>query len=92
MATAIADAYRAEGREIDSEPEIVYVTGSLHLTFLRPTPLSQPVTLRASVKERTARRTTVIASLYSEGEECVRAEAVAVRVADTWRRDRAPER
>ncbi len=92
MATAIADAYRREGREMDSEPEIVYVTGSLHLNFVRPTPLSQPVTLRAHVKARAGRRTTIVATLYSEEQECVRAEAVAVRVSESWRRDQAPER
>lgn len=85
VCTAVADAYRSEGREIGSDPQIWYVTGSLNVTYLRPTPLSKPVTLRARVTQKNQRRTTVACSLISDGHECAQAEVVAVRVPDTWR-------
>ena len=37
--TAAAAMYRAEGREMDSQPPFRFVTGSLHVDFLKPTPL-----------------------------------------------------
>jgi acyl-coenzyme A thioesterase PaaI-like protein len=84
VCTAVADAYRSEGRDIGSEPKIWYVTSSLNVTYLRPTPLSAPVTLKARVKEKDERRTTVVCSLVSGGHERARAEVVAVRVPETW--------
>ena len=80
LGAALADAYRREGREIGSEPRIRYVTASLKVEYLRPTPLSRPVTLRARVAERAERRTTVACSLYSGEDECARAEVVGARV------------
>ena len=86
ICTAIADAYREEGREIGSDPDIWYVTGSINVKYLRPTPLSSPVTLRARIVEKGERRTTVACSLYSDEAECARSELVAVRVdAQAWR-------
>lgn len=85
VCTAIAEAYRAEGRDIGSPPDIWCATASLSVTFLHPTPLDAPVTLRAKVIDRTGRRATVSCSLESHGRECARGEVVAVRVPESWR-------
>ena len=90
VCTAIADAYRREGREIGSPPDIWCATAALNVTYLRPTPIDVPVTLRASVKERNERRTTVICSLSANGQECARSEVVTVRVPDAWRQEGYP--
>ena len=82
--TAIAAAYRAEGREISTEPPIWYSTASLQVTYLRPIPISEPVTLRARVKETGERKTIVTCSLSAQGEECARGELVAVRSPAAW--------
>lgn len=87
VCAAMADAYRTEGRELGSAPEIWYATGSLHVTYLRPAPISGPVTLTARVQQRSPRRTTVVCSLYSGQQECARGEVVAVRVPDGWREE-----
>lgn len=88
ICTAIADAYRREGRELNTEPFIWYVTASLKVDYLRPTPISESVTLRARVKEIKGRKTVVHCSLFSEDQECVRAEVVAVRVTtNDWYRE-----
>ena len=55
ICTAIADAYRGEGREMGTDPDIWYVTGSLKVTYLKPTPIDQPVTLQARVTETSGR-------------------------------------
>jgi len=84
LCTAIAAAYRAEGREINTEPSICYGTASLQVTYLRPTPIDEPVVLRARVKEMKERKAIVICSLFAKGEECARGEVVAVRVPAAW--------
>ena len=78
--TANSAAYRAEGREPGTEPYLFYVTGSMHIDYLRPTPLGKPVTLRARVMEMGERKAVVACSLYSDGQECARGETVAVRL------------
>jgi acyl-coenzyme A thioesterase PaaI-like protein len=47
---AIAWAYRADGREVGQGDPIVYVTAELALQYLRPTPVSRPITLTAWVE------------------------------------------
>ncbi|MFX0168549.1 MAG: PaaI family thioesterase [Candidatus Hodarchaeota archaeon] len=78
--TANAAAYKAEGDEIGSKPLKGYVTGSLSVKYLRPTPVDQPVTLRARVKEIKGRKITVTCSLYSNEIECATGEVVAIQV------------
>lgn len=78
--TACSAAYRAAGREIGTEPHLAYVTGSLFIEYLKPTPLGRPVTLRARVKEMGERKTVVACSLFCDGVECARGETVAVRI------------
>jgi acyl-coenzyme A thioesterase PaaI-like protein len=80
IGTAFAAAFRAEGRPIGSDPSVWYVTASLQVSYLRPTPVAAQVSLRARVTEMAGRRTNVSCSLYAEGEECARGEVVAVRV------------
>lgn len=85
ICTAYAAAFRATGRPIGSDPAVWYVTASLQVSYLRPTPLTAPLTLRARVVEVAGRRTNLTCSLYAEGQECARGEVVAVRVPVAWR-------
>ena len=85
ICSAIAAAYREEGRGIDAEPIIWYATGSLQLSYVRPTPIDKPVLLRARITEMKGKKTIVACSLYSDDEECARGELVAIRVPPEWR-------
>lgn len=87
ICTAIAAAYREEGRALDSDPPIWYATASLKVDYLRPTPLDREVELRARVREIKGRKTIVDCTLTSGEEECARGEVVAVRVPEEWRRE-----
>ncbi len=49
--TASAAMYRKEGRAMDTEPALRFVTGSLHVDYLAPTPLGVPLELRGRVAE-----------------------------------------
>jgi len=79
--TAAAAAYRAEDRAMDTQPPLRFVTASLHVDFLRPTPLCDaPLELRSQIKEIKGRK-VVVATTLSVGEEiCARGEVVAVRM------------
>jgi acyl-coenzyme A thioesterase PaaI-like protein len=90
VGTAIADAYRQDGREIGSEPEIWFATASMTVEYLRPTALTDELFLRATVVQRQDRRTTVDCVLEAGGKERARARVEAVRVPDTWRHGTVP--
>jgi acyl-coenzyme A thioesterase PaaI-like protein len=82
--TAAAATARAENREIDSEPAIRFVTGSLKVDYLRPTPLGPELELRGTVREVKPRKVLVAIDLLAEGEVCVRGEVTAVRLPENW--------
>ncbi len=74
--------YRLENRPHGSEPHISCVTGNLNVSYLKPTPLDQPVILRAQVLEVSTRKATIICGVYSGELKTVEAQVVAVRIAD----------
>jgi acyl-coenzyme A thioesterase PaaI-like protein len=77
--TAIAWAYREEGRPHGSPPSISYVTGSITVKFLKPTRLDVPAVLRARVTEMEGKRATVQCALYSGDERTAEATVHAFR-------------
>jgi len=83
--TAAAAACRAQGREMGSEPDLRYVTGSLHVDFLRPTPVDAPMELRGQVKEIKGRKVVVSITLSSKGQVCAKGEVVAVQMPEHLR-------
>jgi len=82
--TAAAAGYRQEGRPMDSEPRLRYVTASLNVEYLRPTPIDSELELRAKVDEVKGRKVKVAISLYGGGTECARGLVTAVRIPDDW--------
>ncbi|MCA9896748.1 MAG: PaaI family thioesterase [Ardenticatenaceae bacterium] len=82
--TAAAATARAENREMDSEPAIRFVTGSLKVDYLRPTPLGPVLELRGTVKELKPRKVVIAIDLLADGEVCVRGEVIAVRLPENW--------
>lgn len=83
--TAAAAAYRAAGREMGTEPAFRFVTASLAVKYLRPTPLGVPLEVRGQVKEISGRKVTVAAEVYAEGELCARGEVVAAEMPEHMR-------
>ncbi len=78
--TASAAAYREAGRAMDTEPAFRFVTASLHVDYLKPTPLGVPLEVRARVKEVKGRKVVVTETLSAGGEVCARGEVVAVQM------------
>jgi acyl-coenzyme A thioesterase PaaI-like protein len=77
--TAAAASYRAEGRQMDSDPPLRFLTASLHVDYLKPTPLGRTLEVRASVKEVKGRKVVIVSTVTVDGQVCARGEVVAVR-------------
>ena len=83
--TAAAAAYRAAGREMGTEPPFRFVTASLRVDFLRPTPLGVALEIRGTITAVTGRKVVVAATLSAEGVVCARGEVVAVEMPERMR-------
>jgi acyl-coenzyme A thioesterase PaaI-like protein len=82
--TAAAAKYRAEGREMGTQPTIRFVTASLHVDYLAPTPIGPALELRGKVTEIKGRKVTIAVSLTAAGKECARGVVVAVQMTEEW--------
>lgn len=82
--TAAAAAARADGKDLSEDSSYRFVTGSLKVDFLRPTPLGPELELRGTIRELKPRKIVVAIDLLAEGEVCVRGEVIAVRLPDDW--------
>ena len=78
--TAAAAIYRHEGRAMDTEPPLRFLTASLKVDYLRPTPIDVPLEVRATVKEIKGRKVVILSTLSARGEVCARGEVTAVQV------------
>ena len=83
--TAAAAAYRAEGRSMGTEPAFRYVTASLKVNYLKPTPLGVPLEIRGRVKEIKGRKVIVEATLTAEGQVRAQGEVVLVQIPETMK-------
>jgi acyl-coenzyme A thioesterase PaaI-like protein len=81
--TAAAAAYRAEGRSMDSEPALRYLTASLRIDYLKPTPLGIVLEVHGRVKEVSGRKVVIEEWITADHEVTVRGELVAVQVPDS---------
>ena len=77
---AIAHAYRGEQRPIGSAPRIGYVTGNLNVSYLKPTPMTEPLHLRARIMKVDGRKVWARCTLSAGGEICATGEVLGVRV------------
>ena len=80
MGTAAAATYRAENREMGTQPALRFMTASLHVDYLLPTPLDGQIEIRGKVKEVNGRKVVVESRLLAGGKVCARGEVVAVQV------------
>ena len=76
--TASAAAYKAAGRKMGTEPVLRFVTGSLHVDYLRPTPLGPELEIRGRIIEVKEKKVVVEETLLAEGKVCAKGKVVAV--------------
>ena len=80
MAAASGQALRQGG----SKPPPRFVTGSLHVDYLRPTPLGEPLVVRGKAREIKGRKVIVESTVYAGGVATARGEVVAVLMPDNF--------
>jgi acyl-coenzyme A thioesterase PaaI-like protein len=78
-ATAAAARCRADGHELGHQPLSRYVTASLKVDYLKPTPV-QSVTLRSNVAEIKPRKIIVETSVTADDIVRARGEAIMVKM------------
>jgi len=84
--TAAAAMYKQEGRSHDSLPAFRFVTGSLHVDFLKPTPLAGELVIRGHVKEIKGRKVVVEATVYAGDVATARGDVVALQMPENFGR------
>lgn len=82
IGTAALAAYRAEKRPLGSVPALRFVTGSLHVDYLRPTPLTT-LNLIGRIVETASRdgrvyKVAVDVDVLAGDRECVRGHVVGI--------------
>lgn len=82
--TAAAAMYRAEGRTMDTEPAFRFVTASLQVDYLKPTPLTGELVIRGRVKEIKGRKVIVESTIYVGETATVRGVVVAVQMPESF--------
>lgn len=83
MATAAASSMVATGAVPGRDPTPRFVTASLQVDFVRPTPLGPELLLLARPTHVGDRKVSVELSVLADGVECARARVLAVRAPAT---------
>jgi acyl-coenzyme A thioesterase PaaI-like protein len=83
MATAAAFAERQAGLTLGRQEAPRFVTASLHVDYLKPTPLGPELVLRARVEETIKRKLVVRMTLSAGGVDTARGEVVAAPLPPT---------
>ena len=80
--TAAAAAYRAENRPMHTQPPLRFLTGSLNIKYLKPTPLGQTIELRGIIREVKGRKVVVDVRIIAKDIVTVSGEVTAIQVPD----------
>lgn len=80
-ASAAAFAYREAGRPMAEEEDFMrFVTASLKVDFLRPTPVGEELVIKGRLIDIAGRKVRISLSLATVGETCATAEMLAIRL------------
>jgi uncharacterized protein (TIGR00369 family) len=80
--SAAAAMCRAQGRGLDSEPPLRFVTASLHVDYLAPTPQGVELLLYGYIVEVGKRKVIVDITVEAEDALCARGRVIAVLLPD----------
>ena len=80
MCSAMAAAYKEEGRSLGQAPVYRYATGTMSIRYMRPVRYAHPILLRARVQEIKGKKVTLACALWSEEVCAAKAEVIALRV------------
>ncbi len=78
--TAAAAKYREEGRAMNTLPAFRFLTASLTVNYLKPTPIDKEIEIRGNIKEIKGRKVIVSTRLMVNGEICAQGEVITVQM------------
>jgi acyl-coenzyme A thioesterase PaaI-like protein len=78
--TAALVAYRDEGRAFDTMPPFRFVTASLNVDYLKPTPLGVELELRGKILENKKRKVISEITVSANGEITAKGKVIAVQM------------
>ena len=87
MATAAGASMVRQGLVPGRDPTPRFVTASLTVDFVRPTPAGTELVLRGKPRDVSERKVTVDVEMSDGEATCVRAKVLAVRLPETMRPD-----
>ncbi|MFB3926479.1 MAG: PaaI family thioesterase [Syntrophales bacterium] len=79
-ATASAGKLHADGFKLGEKPLSRFVSASLKVDYLKPTPMGKVLELRGRIREIKGRKVTASIILTAGGEMCARGEVVMVEL------------
>ncbi len=81
--TAALASYRAEGREPGTGASFRFVTASLQVDYLKPTPLGINLELRGKIVEMKGRKVISEITVFANGSATARGKVVAVQMPES---------
>jgi acyl-CoA thioesterase FadM len=82
--TAASAKHREDGKTLGVEPLERFVTVSLHVDYLAPTPIDKTLELRGQVVESNGRKMVISVTLSAENKIRARGELVAVQMPEDF--------
>ena len=82
--TAASAKHREEGKSLSADTLERFVTASLHVDYLAPTPIDTTLELRGRVKESKGRKMIISVSVSAAGKETARGEVIALKIPDDF--------
>lgn len=81
--SASAMAFKQAGRELGSSPAMRFVTGTLNVRYVAPTPMGVELELIGSFVEVKARKIVIDITLSAAGIICARGQVIAIKMPTT---------
>ncbi|MCS7053345.1 MAG: PaaI family thioesterase [Ignavibacterium sp.] len=78
--SAALAAFKNENRDVDTLPPFRFVTASLQVDYLKPTPIGVELEIRGRIVELKGRKVVTEISLFANGIETVKGKVIAVQV------------
>jgi acyl-coenzyme A thioesterase PaaI-like protein len=82
--SAAGAMYRKENRGMDTEPAFRFLTGSLKVKYLKPTPLNCTLQIRGRILGIDGKKVTIEVDVIANGVITVQGEVVAIQVPDKY--------
>jgi acyl-coenzyme A thioesterase PaaI-like protein len=82
--SAALAAYRAQKREPGSDPPLRFLTASLQVDYLEPTPLDVELEARGTISEVKGRKVVTDIAVYADDRVTARGRVIAVQAPDDF--------